>query len=210
MLEQDAAAVETTGGGEGDASSWPQRVVGGPLNSADLAAVALRLAFGLILFAQGMSKVVSWSFFGPKQSTRELADGFITLIGYDHAYFLSCVLTATELVGGALLVLGLLTSLGAAAYIGIMFQFVSLQWASGMFGNAEAPGFSQNLGMLCVGAAIAYLGPGHLSLDGAFRLQLRGLRWGTAALVVGLTVGAIVVGFFGPGLFAAPPPPPGP
>ena len=157
-----------------------------------------------------MSKVVTWSIFGPPQSTRGMADGFITLIGYDHAYFLSCVLTATELVGGALLILGLLTSLGAASYIGIMFQFVSLQWATGMFGNAEAPGFSQNLGMLSVGAAIAYLGPGHLSLDRAFRWPLRGLKWGTAAIILGLAVGAIVVGFLGPGLFSAPPPPPGP
>ena len=207
MLEQDAA-VETIGS-EGRVRFWLARIGGGPLNSADLAAVALRLVFGLTLFAQGMSKVVTWSFFGPPQSTRGMADGFITLIGYDHAYALSCLLTATELVGGALLILGLLTSLGAAAYVGIMFQFVSLQWASGMFGNAEAPGFSQNLGMLCVGMAIAYLGAGHVSLDRALGLPLRGLKWGTAAITLGLVVGAVVVSFFGPGLFSSPPPPPG-
>ena len=70
----------------------------------------------------------SFSIFGRASSTREFADGIITFGGYDHAYGLSCLLTATELIGGALLILGLLTPLGSAALIGIMFQFISLQW----------------------------------------------------------------------------------
>ena len=204
MQSAEASAAVPT-----DANSTTRfnRFVGGPLNSNDLAAAALRVVFGVILLGQGMAKVFSFSIFGRASSTREFADGIITFGGYDHAYGLSCLLTATELIGGALLILGLLTPLGSAALIGIMFQFISLQWVDGMFGHDDFIGFNSQLGFLTVGAAIAYLGPGHFSLDRAFGWRLSGLRWGSIGVAFGLAVGIFVMAVFGPGLFSEPPPP---
>lgn len=191
--------------GSAGAPTTFQRFVGGPLNSNDLAACIVRIVFGVVVLGQGMSKLVSWSILGHTSSTREYADGIITFFGYDHTYFLSCILTATEVTAGALLILGLLTPLGAAAVIGISFQFVSVQWPDGLFGHDELPGFYVQLWMLAVGVAIAYHGPGHLALDRALGLKLSGLRWGTYTIVLGLAVGMLVMAIFGPGLFTAPP-----
>lgn len=204
MSAVDLSATDTT---ERPAATSPlDRFLGGPLNSNDLAALILRVVFGVILIGQALPKVFSSSLFGHTSSTREIADGIITFAGYDHAYGLSCLLTATELIGGALLILGLLTPLASAALIGIMFQFISLQWNEGMFGHDDFLGFQTQLGYLAAAAAIAYLGAGHLSLDRTLGWRLHGLRWGTYALLFGLAVGIAVMVLFGPGLFSSPPP----
>jgi putative oxidoreductase len=208
-VETEDAEGAAAGGVVTDARpSVLSRFVGGPLNATDLAACILRLVLGLTLFVQGASKVVSWSLFGHTSSTREFADGFITFAGYDHAWFLSCLLTATEIIGGLLLILGLLTPLGAAAYIGIMFQFVSLQWSDGMFGHGDLPGYFAQLEAIAAASTIALIGPGHLAVDRALGFKIWGLRWGAYAIAFGILVGILVVAIFGPGLFSAPPPPP--
>lgn len=202
---------QPTGAGFDDQTStalsrpWLRRFVGGPFNSTDLAAFILRLVFGVILLGQGMQKVFSFSIFGRASSTQEVADTMLTFAGYDHRFALSCLLTATEIIGGTLLILGLATPLGAAALMGIMFQFVSIQWPDGLFGHDDFVGFQTQLGVMAAAATIAYLGPGHLSLDRAFGWRLHGLRWGTYAIVFGLAVGVIVMAGFGPGLFSGPP-----
>jgi putative oxidoreductase len=95
-----------------------------------------------------------------------------------------------ETGGGLLLALGLFTPLAAAIIIGVMLVAVgSVHFRNGFFNTGG--GWEYNLLIVAAVLSIAFTGPGPLSLDAALGYSLHGLRWGVAALALGVLAGVI-------------------
>jgi len=81
--------------------------------------------------------------------------------GYKYPNIMAWVAGGSELVGGALLIVGLFTPLAAAAILGLLANVIVLKWKIGFF----APGYELEL-ILAAGAfALLFAGPGRVSLD---------------------------------------------
>ena len=69
-----------------------------------------------------------------------------------------------EFAGGALLVLGLITPLGSAAVAGVMLVAIAtVHWRNGFF-NSNG-GYEFNLLIVAAAIALAFTGPGTISID---------------------------------------------
>jgi putative oxidoreductase len=148
----------------------------------------LRIVVGGTLALHGSQKVFG-AFRGP--GIRGV-HGMVEHLGVRPARPLALLLSATELVGGLLLVLGLLTPLAAAAVGGAMFSAVRVvHWEHGFF--ATEGGFELPLALGGGAIALAFTGPARYSLDHAFGWHLAGNGWGVAAAVVALAASVVIV-----------------
>jgi putative oxidoreductase len=95
----------------------------------------------------------------------------------------------SELVGGLLLAAGLFTPLAAAIVVGVMLVAGATHAEKGFF--ITRGGYEYTLILGAVAAGIAFTGPGLLSLDAAFGIDVQGLVPGFIALAVGLGAGAV-------------------
>lgn len=185
----------------------PPSVADGWGLGADLGAACLRFILGILFLGHGLQKL-GW-FKGPGWPTSiDDQAAFVGLFGYSHTHLMAWLLTFTEVISGALALLGLLTPLAAAGMIGIGFQFAAgPQWSGGLFGNSTSSGLDQTLLLMFAAAALGFVGAGRYSLDAQFmpeRLPLRGWRAGVLAIVLGVIVGAIVLTGFGVGFGGHP------
>jgi putative oxidoreductase len=94
----------------------------------------------------------------------------------------------SEFGGGLLLALGLLSPLGSLAIAGAMLVAIAtVHWANGFWSGKR--GYEFNLALLAAVAAIALIGPGAYSLDGALGIHLPepvALVAGTILVVLGV------------------------
>jgi putative oxidoreductase len=98
---------------------------------------------------------------------------------------MATVAGASEAGGGALLALGLLTPLGAAATIGVMtVASVSVHGDKGLW--ATNGGYELPMLYAVAAAALAFTGPGSWSVDHAAGWHLSGWLWGVGAILLGL------------------------
>lgn len=155
-------------------------------SSQDVGALVLRVAAGAVLAIHGTQHLFGW-FDGPglDRYTR-----LVENLGYEPARLVATVGGISEVAGGLLLILGLLTPLGVAAAVGVtgnaVISFHPIQedgfWLS--FGD-----FPLLLGLSAV--AVAFTGPGLLSLDRS-RTWVRGdPRWALSGIGLGI-VGAVI------------------
>lgn len=158
--------------------SAAQRVA---VSTQDIGALVLRVGAGAVFAAHGTQHLFGW-FDGPGRS------GFAQLlesIGYGSPQFFAVVAGLSEIIGGLLLILGLLTPLGVAAAVGMMINAViSLHLKLGFW--LTAGDLAVLVGMCAV--AVAFIGPGAYSLD-------RGRSWvhgGSRAALAGIGLGAAV------------------
>lgn len=109
-------------------------------------------------------------------------------MGYSPALFFAVLGGCSELFGGLLLMLGLLTPLGSAMVLGVMIN----AFAAVASKPLSTSGFSIVLGVLAV--ALAFTGPGRYSLDAGRPWQRSGLKWGglSIALAVVTAVGSLL------------------
>jgi putative oxidoreductase len=153
--------------------------------AVDAGLLALRAAAGLILAGHGAQKLFGW-WGGPSMDFMVKSLGEM---GYTPARFFALLLGSTELVGGLLLALGLLTPLASAAVIGVTFNaVVGVHWQAGLW----APeGYELPLLFGVAALTVGFTGPGRLSLD-------RHRSWATggavpAAFALGLGVGSALL-----------------
>ncbi|GGP47024.1 DoxX family protein [Saccharothrix coeruleofusca] len=126
--------------------------------SADLGLLALRLALGGVFVLHGAQKVFGL-FGGPG------IDGFANYLqglGFREARVLAWVTGVTELGGGALLVLGLLTPLAAAGILGVMANVLVLNHRNGFF---LPDGVEFEAVLAAMAFAVLFAGPGRAALD---------------------------------------------
>jgi putative oxidoreductase len=152
----------------------------------DIGLLLLRLVVGLTLAAHGAQKLFGW-FGGPGlDATGQIMATLGFQPGRRHALMAGLV----EAGGGLLLALGFLTPVAAAVVFAVMLVAgVSVHVKQGFF--LTSGGYEYTLVLGLAGLAIAFTGPGALSLDALFGFPLSGAWWGTLALLAGLVGGFI-------------------
>jgi putative oxidoreductase len=155
-------------------------------NTVTVGILAIRLALGLMLLTHGMNKIFGS---GGIDGTARWFEGLGLRPGQLHAW----AAATTEIGAGLLMCLGLGFPASCAAFVGLMTVAGRTDHrGKGFFvfkGGCEYVAL-----VAVVAAALAVTGPGRWSLDHVAGLQLDGLRWGVAAVCVGLAggVGTIV------------------
>jgi putative oxidoreductase len=153
----------------------------------DVGLLLLRLIVGGLFVGHGAQKLFgSFGGYG-----LEGTGGFMRKLGYRPGRTMAGLAGLTEFACGILLIVGFLTPFAAAGIIGVMVNaIVSVHWQRGMWN--ERGGLEYPLVLSAVGATLAFVGPGDLSIDAAFDLALAGVAWGLSAILLGLITGSIV------------------
>jgi putative oxidoreductase len=93
-----------------------------------------------------------------------------------------------EVGAGLMLAIGFLTPAAAAVLIAVMLVAgLGVHRSGGFF--AQKGGYEYTLVLGAVALALAFTGPGALSLDRALGIDASGVAWGATALVAGLVGG---------------------
>jgi putative oxidoreductase len=125
--------------------------------SLDLALLVTRVALGFILLAHGWQKLDTYTLAGTAASFGDMGIPLPTLA----AYFV----TAVELIGGAALVLGVLTPLaGLLNMVSLLGALVLVHVQSGVF--VENGGYELVLALAVGLLIVALQGAGRYSIDG--------------------------------------------
>jgi putative oxidoreductase len=163
------------------------------VTAADLALLLLRVALGGIYVAHGARKL-GWR--NPSGLPGFLAS--IDRRGYRPAWFWAAAAIGAEVLGGVLAIIGLLSPIAGALLLAQSVTIVALVRERGFW--VEEMGIEYPLMLGTASLALAFLGPGGLSLDGVL-----GIRF-APALAVALT--AVAVGGALAGLALRRPPRP--
>jgi putative oxidoreductase len=152
--------------------------------AASIGLLILRVALGLILFGHGSQKLFGW---WKGYGLRGTAGFFGGMLGFRPAGFWTVTTALAETVGGALLAVGLVAPLAAIALAAAMaVATVAVHLPKGLWINDG--GAEMTLVYFAAAVALALLGPGAYSLDGALAIHLPG-----AVLLIVAIVGALAV-----------------
>jgi putative oxidoreductase len=128
-------------------------------DAANLALLVLRVAVGAVLLAHGVNHIVGG---GRIAGTARWFEGLGMRPGIVHAWLASI----TEVVAGALLVVGLLTPFAAAGVVGVMLvAWITNHRGNGFFIFRPGEGWEYVMVLTACGVALAGTGAGEWSLD---------------------------------------------
>jgi putative oxidoreductase len=153
---------------------------------ADLGLLVVRVVLGVIFLGHGAQKMFG-SFGGPGLG------GFGTFLagnGYQQAPMLAGLTAVTELVGGALVLIGLLTPLAAAGLLGVMINVMWLKFGGGLFGTRGGAGYELELALAAMATTLILAGSGRIALDRVIPVFRRPLMSGVPCLLI--AIGAAV------------------
>ena len=156
--------------------------------SIDFGLLVLRLLVGGIFIGHGVVKFTER--FGGLGLDRAAA--VFEQIGYRPPRPYLVIAGTTELVAGIALLAGLATPIAAAALTGVMVNAIGSSKAGHgpWYFNG---GWEYDVTLLVAGAALAFTGPGEVSLDAVAGLDAAGWTWGPGALALGLVSGRAVL-----------------
>jgi putative oxidoreductase len=167
-------------------------------DAIDLALLALRCGIGAVMLAHGIRHI----FGGGKIAGTARWFGSL---GMQPAILHAWIASLAEVGGGAMLVLGLVTPLAAAAVVGTMLvALVTNHRGNGFFIFRPGEGWEYVMTLIIAGFAIAVLGAGEWSLDHA--LEIDDDLVGTTGLVIALVAGAGGAAALLAGFWRPPPP----
>src|SRR3954469_24740109 len=151
----------------------------------DLALFVLRVVVGLFFAGHGAQKL--WGYFGGHGLAG--TGQFFDSLGMRPGRLNAQIAGTSEFLGGLLLVLGLLSPLGAVLIISVMtVAILTVHGKNGPWVTEQ--GYEYNV-VLIAAAFVAAAGPGTASLDAAFGLDAyHDAPWAIAALIVGVAGGA--------------------
>jgi putative oxidoreductase len=150
----------------------------------ELALLVLRLVVGLTFAAHAAPKLFMVWGGGGIQGTADAFDQ----IGLRPSKLQAWLAALSELGGGLLIALGLVTPVGAAALIAVMTAAVlTVHLRNGFF--ATNNGYEYNLVLAVTAFALAGTGPGDWSLDNALDIHMSGRGWALGALGAGVLGG---------------------
>jgi len=140
----------------------------------------VRATVGLLFVGHGTQKLFGWFGGGGPQATGEMFESLEMRPGRNYALTAG----AAEAAGGALFAAGLATPLAAASLSSVMITAIRKVHAPKGIWVSEG-GFEYNAVLLAVLFGLTEVGPGPWSLDAAFGIERRGLRWAVAELALG-------------------------
>jgi putative oxidoreductase len=144
----------------------------------DTGLLVLRIVAGLFFAGHGAQKLFGW-FRGPGL---DAAGGFFEQIGYRPGRRMVAVASLTEIGAGLMLAAGFLTPLAAAAVVGVMINAIwTVKRSLGLYNGYEIDTLYAT-----VAVALAFVGPGAYSIDGALDWSLAGTGWALGAIGLGL------------------------
>lgn len=165
------------------------------VDSMNLALLVFRCAVGAVMLAHGINHVFRG---GKIAGTGRWFASLGMKPGVVHAWLASL----TEIGGGSLLLLGLLTPLGASAVVGVMLvAWITNHRGNGFFIFRPGEGWEYVMTLTFAGLVLAVIGPGEWSLDNA--LDLFEPNPGNDGLLIVLVAGvggaaALLAGFWRP------------
>ncbi|MFE3798702.1 DoxX family protein [Nocardia tengchongensis] len=149
----------------------------------DIGLAIVRVSVGGLLAVHGSQKLFGWfNGYG-----LDATAGAFAHMGYGPGKFFATLAGLSEVVGGLLLALGLLTPLAAAIVLGTMINAVNVA-RSGGFAMWELPAV-----YALVAVAFAFAGPGRLSLDAGRPWQRQGLAWSAGAIALGVVAALVTL-----------------
>ncbi|HWG23280.1 DoxX family protein [Actinospica sp.] len=151
----------------------------------DLGMLLLRLALGLTLVIHGWNKVAGA---GGIAGTTRWFEG----LGLRPAWLHARLAAATELGAGMLVALGLLSGLGATAFVGLM-AVAALTDHRGKGYFVFKGGNEYTVFIAATAVALAAIGPGAWSLDRVLSLRLYGVGWAVGAFLGGCAAAALLL-----------------
>ena len=173
------------------------------MEAIDTAALGLRLVLGIVMLAHGVKHLRG----------REKTSRWFGSIGFKAPQLQWFLSTATEIGVGVLLIVGLGTSLAVMGTVAIMtVAFISVHRMAGFWITARPDeGYEYVLTIAVAGLALAAIGAGEWSIDGAIEIDGQGItvlldEW----VGIGLALGGIAAGigqtiiFYRPGSVAKP------
>lgn len=165
------------------------------VDSINLALLVFRCAVGAVMLAHGINHIFGG---GKIAGTGRWFASLGMKPGIVHAWLASL----TEIGGGILLVLGLLTPVGAAAVVGVMLvAWITNHRGNGFFIFRPGEGWEYVMTLTFAGLLLAVVGPGEWSLDNAFDL-LDDLVGATGLAIVTVAgaggAAALLAGFWRP------------
>lgn len=162
------------------------------MTEMDLALFLLRAWVGIVMLAHGVKHLRG----------REKTTGWLESIGFRQAPLQWFAMSATEIGVGALLIMGLLTSLAAAGTASIMVvAYLTVHRKVGFWVTARPDeGWEYVATLLVATLAIGLLGPGDWSIDEAIGIATDLDGWAGLAIVAGGMVAGVgqVATFFKP------------
>jgi putative oxidoreductase len=151
--------------------------------AGDIGLLVLRVGFGALLVVHGTQKLFGWfNGYGWSATTKAFQ-----AMGYHPGKFFGTLAGLSELTGGLLLVLGLVTPLAAAIALGTMINALHVTWSGGLH-TYELP-----LVYAIATVALAFTGPGRFSLDYGRPWQRQGLVWSVGAVVLAVVAAVITL-----------------
>ena len=162
-------------------------------DAIDFALLLLRCGVGAVMLAHGINHM---------RPNIDGTAGWFGSMGMKPAKLHAWLATVTEIVGGILLVIGLLTPFAASGVVGVMF----VAWAINHRGNGffifnPGEGWEYVMALGIVGLTMGAIGPGAWSLDEALDLNDTFVGWtGLLIAAVGGIGGgaALLAGFWRP------------
>ncbi|MCC5953419.1 MAG: DoxX family protein [Acidimicrobiia bacterium] len=146
----------------------------------NLVTLLLRVAVGAMIIAHGYNHI--WG--GGKLSGTA---GWFESMGLRPGRLHALLASVTELVAGTLLIVGLLTPVGAAGVVGVMVvAWLTAHRTNGFFIFKPGQGWEYVMIVTVVGLTIGTIGPGEWSVDAALDLDLVGWSGLAITAVAGL------------------------
>ncbi|MGC4932896.1 DoxX family protein [Gordonia sp. DT30] len=170
----------------------PEAPVRAPRGTLDLGLLLFRLAIGSVALAHGLQKLFGlWG--GPGLSGYQdmLVNNANPAIGFnaDAARPLAIVGALSETIGGAMVILGLFTPIGACAVLAVMLLAAAYRTTlsgGGFLFFAPGGGIEYELVLAVAAAALILTGPGLYSFDAPRRWARRPFLGSVAWLIVGI------------------------
>jgi putative oxidoreductase len=146
----------------------------------------LRLVVGLTMAAHGAQKLLGW--FGGYGIAG--TGQFFEQLGFRPGRWHAAQAGLAEILAGLFLAAGFLTPAAAAVLVAVMLvAAVGVHLKGGFF--AQNSGYEYTLVLGAAALALAFTGPGAISLDHALGIAWSGPKWGLGALAAGLVGGAV-------------------